>query len=260
MTGPVAGVATQQRIRTAIADAAVRTGVSFDYLMDQARIESGMRPDARAATSSATGLYQFTKQSWLGTVKAHGAAHGLDWAAAAISQDARGHYSVADPAMREAVLNLRNQPEAAAAMAAEFAADNHDYLTTRLSSAVAPVDLYLAHFLGAAGAAQFLEAHRADPEQAAAPLFPAAANANRTVFYRADGAPRSLRELRERFAAKLGDQPSAMPSSSRSTERVARSQARENRPLEPAPLLPMPGKLDLEFARNAYRRLAGGAA
>jgi hypothetical protein len=260
MTSPVGGPAMQQRISTAIAEASARTGVSFDYLMDQARIESGMRPDARAATSSATGLYQFTRQSWLGTVKTHGAAHGLDWAAAAIERDASGRYSVADPAMREAVLDLRTQPEAAAAMAAEFAADNHDYLTTRLAQAVAPVDLYLAHFLGAAGAARFLEAHRADPDQAAAPLFPAAASANRAVFYRDGGAPRSLRELRERFAAKLGNQPSPMPPKVRSSERVARSQQRESRPLEPAPMLPMPGKLDLEFARNAYRRLAGDAA
>ena len=68
---------TAQRVTAAIAGAASRTGVSFDYLMDQARIESGMRPDARASTSSATGLYQFTIQTWLGTVKRHGAAHGL---------------------------------------------------------------------------------------------------------------------------------------------------------------------------------------
>ena len=33
-------------------------------------------------------------------------------------------------------------------MAAEFAADNKDYLEGRLGKSAAPVDLYLAHFLG----------------------------------------------------------------------------------------------------------------
>lgn len=128
MTRPVTAAAMQQRVTAAIATASARTGVSFDYLMDQARIESGMRPDARASTSSATGLYQFTKQTWLGTVKEHGAAHGLDWAANAISKGGDGTFSVANAGMRADILDLRANPEAAAAMAAEFAADNSEYL------------------------------------------------------------------------------------------------------------------------------------
>ena len=45
--------------RAAIARAAQATGVDFDYLLAQAKLESGLDPNARAATSSATGLYQF---------------------------------------------------------------------------------------------------------------------------------------------------------------------------------------------------------
>lgn len=262
MTAPVATAKTagQQRVTTAIAAAAKRTGVSFDYLMDQARIESGMRPDARAATSSATGLYQFTKQTWLGTVKQHGAVHGLDWAANAISQNGDGSYSVADATARAAILDLRTNPEAAAAMAAEFAADNNAYLESRVGGNPEAVDLYLAHFLGAGGAARFIDAYQRDPGQLAAPLFPAAASANRAIFYRADGAPRSLSEIRRNFAAKLGGSSSQSPTLARLDGQRTKATIQDSTPLTLSRIEPMPKKLDLDFARDAYRRLSGPAA
>ena len=73
--------AAQSGVGMAIQQAAARTGVDFSYLLGQARIESGFDPNARARTSSATGLFQFIDQTWLGTVKRHGAEHGLAWAA-----------------------------------------------------------------------------------------------------------------------------------------------------------------------------------
>ena len=60
-------------IAGAIARAAQATGVGFDYLYTQARVESSLNPDARARTSSATGLFQFIDQTWLATVDRHGA-------------------------------------------------------------------------------------------------------------------------------------------------------------------------------------------
>jgi hypothetical protein len=257
MTRPVAAPAVQQRVTAAIANASARTGVSFDYLMDQARIESGMRPDVRASTSSATGLYQFTKQTWLGTVKEHGAAHGLDWAANAISKGSDGTLSVADAGMRADILDLRANPEAAAAMAAEFAADNNEFLQSRVGGTPEPVDLYLAHFLGAEGAARFLEAFQDRPELPAAPLFPSAASANRAIFYRDDGSARSLFEIRSNFASKLGYAPSERPMATRAEPQNVRSPSENRAQLQMARLDPMPKKLDLDFARNAYRRLSG---
>ena len=172
--------------------------------MNQARVESGLNPNARARTSSATGLYQFIEQTWLGTVRRHGAEHGMGWAANAIRQQSNGRFTVADPAMRRAILDLRRNPEAASAMAAEFASDNGHHLEARLGRAAEPVDLYLAHFLGAGGATRFLRAHDANPGGAAAAILPAAARANRTIFYRRDGSARSFAEIRDRFAARIG--------------------------------------------------------
>lgn len=60
----------------AIQLASAKTGVDFDYLVKQARVESSMNPNAKARTSSATGLYQFIEQTWLRMVKNHGAEHG----------------------------------------------------------------------------------------------------------------------------------------------------------------------------------------
>lgn len=196
--------AAQSGVGAAIQQAAARTGVDFGYLLGQARIESGFDPNARARTSSATGLYQFIEQTWLATVDRHGAQHGLGWAANAIQRGANGRYHVADPRLRQAILDLRRNPEASAAMAAEFAADNGQYLERRLGRPAESVDLYLAHFLGAGGAARFLRAHDANPDGAAASILPAAARANRWVFYNRDGSPRSFAEIRERFAARIG--------------------------------------------------------
>ena len=126
------------RVTRAIATSARRTGVDFTYLMGQARIESGMNPDAKASTSSATGLYQFINQSWLGVVDKHGSKHGLDWAANAIQRDGKGRYRVADPETRQAILALRKNPEVAALMAGEFASDNRQYLEGSLGRQAAP--------------------------------------------------------------------------------------------------------------------------
>ena len=191
------------RVQSAIALASSKTGVDFDYLLGQARVESGLDANARAGTSSASGLYQFVEQSWLAVVKKHGAEHGLGWAADSIGQTASGRYYVAGGA-RQAVLGLRNDPTAASLMAAEHASDNADALQTTLGRAATGTDLYMAHFLGLGGARKFLTQMQANPDAGAAALFPAAASANRSVFYAANGQQRSLKDVYDRFAAKLG--------------------------------------------------------
>lgn len=256
-----------QRVQLAIASAANSTGVDFNYLLGQARIESGLNPAARATTSSATGLFQFTKQTWLATVKQHGADHGLDWASDAITHSADGQYRVSNPALASDIMALREQPEAASAMAAEFAGDNGNFLRDEIGREPEPVDMYLAHFLGSGGAARFLKAHDANPDMGAAPLLPKAAAANRGVFYRADGSQRSLGEIRNRFAAKLravGDTAPQITAHSHNVATNTNPSPRTFAPTEFPPMLSiaqMPRHLSLDFARSAYGRLAamGGA-
>jgi hypothetical protein len=111
-------------VEAAIARAAEATTVDFGYLLAQAEVESSMNPEARAATSSATGLYQFIETTWLDTVKKHGHRFGLGDLAAQIDVTASGSAYVADPAQRQAILALRADPEVASLMAAGLAEDN----------------------------------------------------------------------------------------------------------------------------------------
>jgi hypothetical protein len=190
-------------VEAAVRSAAARTGVDFSYLFAQAKIESGLNPSAQAKTSTATGLFQFTAGTWLDTVRKHGAESGLGWAANLLKNGASGLSTEA----RTAILALRNDASASANMAAAFAADNRDALQAKLGHAVGTTELYLAHFLGAAGASKFLAAKDAGGTVAAADLAPAAARANHSVFYAADGRARSVGEIFDRFAAKLSGNP-----------------------------------------------------
>jgi hypothetical protein len=195
--------ASKGGVQQAIALASERTGIDFNYLIGQAQVESGMNAGARASTSSARGLYQFIEQSWLGVVKAHGGEHGMGWAADSIKQTSSGRYIVSDPALRQQILGLRNDANAASLMAAEHASDNKDALESKLGRDATGTDLYMAHFLGLGGARKFLGAMEANPGRSGAAMFPAAAQANRNIFFAKDGSARSLGDIYDRFATKL---------------------------------------------------------
>lgn len=187
---PAAPGGSGATVRGAIAGAARATGVDFRYLMAQARLESSLDPSARARTSSASGLYQFTGETWLRTLDKHGADHGLGWASDLIEGG-----SVRDPAARAQLLALRFDPQVASLMAGELANDNSAYLSGVLGRQPDHAELYLAHFFGAEGAGRFLTALGGDPSQPAASILPAAASANRSTFYGAGGAARSVGEV-----------------------------------------------------------------
>ena len=261
-------------VMDAVQNASARSGIDFDYLVDVARVESGYNPTAKAPTSSARGLYQFTKQTWLATLDRHGANHGLAWAADAIGRDASGRLSVSDPALRQQILDRRDDPAAASNRAAALTGDNRDYRERRRGRSAEPVDLYLAHFLGSGGAAKFLSALEANPDQPGASMMPEAAAANRSVFYGPDGGMRSLAEIRERFRVKLENggkienmkpfAPAGWHAQASSSSGLGVPGGAGGRPpLQMMDFQPMPKKLSMGFAADAYRRLAslsGGAA
>ncbi len=117
-------------VEAAIRRASTSTGVDFDFLMKTARRESAMNPNARAPTSSASGLFQFIEQTWLGTVTRHGAKHGYGQYADLIYQGGDGRWQVRGSA-RNVVLDLRFDPQAASTMAGELTASNAAYLRGR---------------------------------------------------------------------------------------------------------------------------------
>lgn len=202
-THPHSAIQAPRAVQQAIAEAAQRTSIDFDYLVAQAAVESSMDPNARARTSSASGLYQFIESTWLDTMQRHGERFGLANLAERIETGLDGTTFVSDPSQRKAILALRSDPRVASLMAAGLAEDNRASLLPILGRQPEHSELYLAHFLGAGGAGRFLSEMGENPEQNAASLFAKPAAANRAIFYEASGAPRSLSGVMQVLDAKL---------------------------------------------------------
>ncbi len=193
---PAAGIdPSRARIAGAIKQAANTTGTSFEYLLATAKMESNFNPTASASTSSARGLYQFIDQTWLGTVKEAGAQLGYGKHAAAITRSSSGSYSVSDPAARSAILKLRDDPQAASAMAGVLTQSNSFKLTGKIGRRPTDGELYMAHFMGVGGAAKLIANAEDNPRASGARLFPNAAAANRSIFYERGGRARSVSEV-----------------------------------------------------------------
>ena len=190
------GAQAPKGVLSAIEKASAKTGVDFAYLVQQAHAESSFNPNAKAKTSSATGLYQFIEQTWLNTIEKHGYKHG-------ISTEGKS---------RQQILNMRKDPEIASNMAAEFASDNEKFLRDHWGGDIGATELYLAHFLGASGAAGFLNVRDENPQQTAAYVFPEAAKANRNVFYEpSTGRARSMDEIYAFFDRKFQIESTPLP-------------------------------------------------
>lgn len=194
--------AVQPTIASALKSASAATGTDFDYLLKTAMRESSLDCDAKSKTSSACGLFQFTEQSWLGTLKKHGAELGLGAQAEAISQTAKGRYTVANAAQRTEILALREDPHVSALMAGAYTQDSAEILESRIGREASEGELYIAHFLGAGGASKLIAAAEDTPNARADTLFPAAAAANRSIFYAKDGSPRTAAEVHANLVAK----------------------------------------------------------
>src|SRR3954463_1878193 len=174
---------SRARVAGAIKQAASSTGTSFQYLLATAKMESNFNPSAKASTSSALGLYQFIDQTWLGTVKEAGSQLGYGNYADAIARSSSGSYSVSDPSARRAILGLRDDPVASAAMAGVLTQSNSFKLTGKIGRRPSDGELYMAHFMGVSGASKLINNAANNPSASGAALFPNAAAANRSIFY-----------------------------------------------------------------------------
>ena len=143
-----------QTVVAAVLDAGRSTGIDPALLLTIAATESRFRTDAKNQTSSASGLLQFTKQTWLENMKKFGGKYGLSRFADLIHRSGTGHLVVRASA-KGRIWALRNDPRIATLLAAE----RLDYQKEQSKDRPLQVmDFYLIHALGVAGANRFIEA------------------------------------------------------------------------------------------------------
>lgn len=141
-----------ERVIAAIKRASDMTGVDYGYMMAMAEKESSFNPNAKAKTSSATGLFQFTDTTWAGMQKNY------------------PQYNFKD----------RYSPEENALAAALLTKENSNSLQKKGISNPSPSDLYLAHFAGPVSAAKLIKAP--NDADASSIVGSRAADANKPTF------------------------------------------------------------------------------
>ena len=152
------------------------------YLKSTALIESGGNANARAGTSSAGGMFQFLDKTWETTVKQMGK-----------------NYSAQD----------KFDPAKATEVMAFFTSKQKAQVEQGTGKEATNVDLYMAHFLGAGGATKFINAMAKNPAMSAAAMDPAAASANKNIYYD-QGRERSLQEVYNLMGQKMAKAETAV--------------------------------------------------
>lgn len=200
----VSNPAVSSRIDKAFKLASRATEADFSYLLKTAMQESSLDPQAKARTSSASGLFQFVERTWLDVLKDKGEELGLGRYANQIQRSPSGRLHVSDPSQRREILALRHDPEVSALVAGALTERNAAYLEKKLGRAASDGELYMAHFLGGRGAYRLIDQVARQPDANASQIFPRQARANRAIFYEANGAPRSVQDVYAVLAAKIG--------------------------------------------------------
>jgi hypothetical protein len=157
-----------------IEKAAQIAGEDADLLNRFAFAESRLNPEATNPDSSAAGLFQITKPTWMSLVSKRGKEHGIG--------------------MGDVM-----KPEANALMAAYLVKENREMLSKDLKRSPSDGELYLAHFFGPKDAVKLI---KATPFQNAAMLFPKAAKSNKSVFYNGSR-PRTVAEVYQLLTRKV---------------------------------------------------------
>jgi len=151
------------------------SAASSKYYERLAMAESGNNPNAKAKTSSASGLFQFIDSTWRNMVDKYGDSTGI---------------TLAD----------KNDPQAQKKMVELFTQDNADFLKKK---GINPSDgdLYIAHFLGAPKAEKMIKMKNSN--KIAASVFNKEAKANRPIFFERNGKARTMSKVYDVLTSKV---------------------------------------------------------
>lgn len=145
--------------------------------------ESGGNDKDQSKKSSAYGRYQFTIGTWADLIKRH----------PELGLTAKDR---ADPQAQEKAIRA-------------FTQDNENYLA-RNGIPTTDLNVHMAHFLGAGGARDFINAYNKDPNTLAINVaHPQSVASNYEVFHHKDGTPRTVGEIYQMYGKRFGEDASS---------------------------------------------------
>lgn len=197
---------TSASVIESIRNAAKKVGVDASIMLAMAKQESGFNPNAKAGTSSASGLFQFISSTW---------------------DSMTNKYADKFPELNKGKMDT----DASAIAGALYIKENSEFLKKN-GIPVNGTTIYASHFLGPGGAKKLLSA---DPSIIGSELLPQAAASNKPIFYDKGGNARTVSQIlevlynkvgknAEKYAGKGGDQL-AMNDAAASSQRNSKKSA-----------------------------------
>lgn len=177
-----------------IAREGLDAGMDPTYLVRLANRESHFDPFAESPTSSATGLFQFTDNTWLCSLQDFGPVLGIA-GSDQIRRNGRGVCETSGSTERSRLLALRSDAILSTRVAAAFSLRNYRVLSSELGRRPTATELYILHFFGENTGLRFLEAYASSPSNSAYSLARDAAASNARIFFAPGGRPRSVDEV-----------------------------------------------------------------
>jgi hypothetical protein len=148
------------------------------YLSKLASIESGNNPNARAKTSSASGLFQFTESTW---------------------NELNNKYDLGYK------LSDRFNPNKSKKMAELLTKENESSLKPILGRELTDGERYLGHFLGRGGSRELLSSYLKNPDEKVGNVVsPGALKSNKSVFLNKDGSQKTVKDVYNWASKKMG--------------------------------------------------------
>lgn len=163
---------------TALRKASATGGVDYATLYALAGTESNFNANAKAGTSSAAGMFQFTEGTWKYMTTKLYPQYG---------------YTAAD----------RFDGEKSGVMAALYVKDIGKTLEKGTGKKPTIGDIYLGYFMGPGGAVQFIKAMDKNPQALSSEVFPKEAAANKNLFFNKDGTPMTLADTYAKLTGRI---------------------------------------------------------
>ena len=150
----------------------VNTEVNNNFTSQVIQAESSGDPNAQSKTSSASGLFQITDDTWKGLIDKYGDQEGVR-------------------------LQDRGNPEAEKKMFDRLTEENKQSFMRGFKREPDNTELYAMHFLGAGAGKRLRKLLDKNPDKKAADIFKSAAKSNKSIFYKnkGRGAKRTIKEV-----------------------------------------------------------------